>query len=491
MSTAMKAQTRKIDKGKEPNISIRNKLPTNSIVKDAALSGNKHSGTLPKPNKEVVDLEAVFGKPNPNPSPKDLMEAVVESSNMIKALVQVKYNKGAPGVDGLKVEDLDCYFAKHWGKLKQWLLEGKYLPQPIKRVEIPKPDGGTRLLGIPTSVDRVIQQAMGQVLGKIFEPTFSESSYGFRPGRSTHQSVAKAQAFATAGRRIVVDIDLEKFFDRVNHDILMDRLSRKVWDKRMLKTIRRYLEAGVMIGGLREARREGTPQGGPLSPLLSNVLLDELDKELERRGHTFCRYADDCNIYVRSRKAGERVKTSITRWLERKLKLKVNEAKSAVDFMHRRKFLGYSMTADKKPKLKPAKTSVKRLKKKVRELFRKGRGRNVEKFILNNLNPLLRGWIEYFKLSHVKLIFEELDSWIRRKLRCLIWRQWKRPKTRYKRLLASKLSESKARASANNGRGPWWNSAQSHMSIPFSTKYFDQLGLINLQTRVRRAANAY
>lgn len=257
---------------------------------------------------EAVNLEVIFGEPDF--VPKDLMEAVVERSNMIKALVQVERNKGAPGVDGLRVEDLRSYFAKHWGKLKQWLLAGQYQPQPVRRVEIPKPDGGVRLLGIPTSVDRVIQQAIGQVLGRIFEPNFSESSFGFRPKRSTHQAVAKAQVYAREGRRYVVDLDLEKFFDRVNHDILMERLSRRIKDKRVLKTIRSYLEVGVMIGGLEEPRREGTPQGGPLSPLLSNVLLDELDKELERRGHKFCRYADDCNIYVKSRKAGERVMAS-------------------------------------------------------------------------------------------------------------------------------------------------------------------------------------
>jgi len=270
----------------------------------------------------------------------------------------------------------------------------------------------------------------------------------------------------------------------------MERLSRRIKDKRMLKLIRRYLEAGVMIGGLEEARREGTPQGGPLSPLLSNVLLDELDKELERRGHKFCRYADDCNIYVKSPKAGERVKSSITGWLKRRLKLTVNEHKSAVDHMSKRKFLGYSMTADKEPRLKPAKASVKRFKEKVRVLFRKARGRNVEKFILNDLNPLVRGWIDYFKLSRVKLIFEELDGWIRRKLRALIWRHWKKPKTRYRKLLALGLKAEQAKASAMNGRGPWWNSGKIHMVIAFPNHHFNQLGLINMQTRILRKANA-
>ena len=288
----------------------------------------------------------------------------------------------------------------------------------------------------------------------------------------------------------MVDIDLEKFFDRVNHDILMERLSRRVEDKRVLKIIRRYLEAGVMIGGLEEPKREGTPQGGPLSPLLSNILLDDLDKELERRGHKFCRYADDCNVYVKSYKAGERVKTSITSWLKRRLKLKVNEAKSAVDHISRRKFLGYSMTFDRKPRLKPAKTSVERLKGKIRVLFRKARGQNLEKFIKQDLNSLLRGWADYFKLSQVKRVFAELDGWIRRKLRCLIWRHWKKPRTRLRKMLALGLSSEMALKSANNGRGPWWNSAHGQLTIPFSNKYFDRLELTCLETRVHRKAKA-
>lgn len=466
---------------------MRTKQPKKSTVQGAARvweEKRKFSGR----KREAVNSEAIFGEPDLNPT--NLMEAVVERSNMISALVRVQKNKGSPGVDGLKVENLPLYLLKHWAQIKQWLLAGEYKPAPIRRAEIPKPDGGVRLLGIPTSVDRLIQQAIGQVLGSIFDPTFSESSYGFRPKRSAHQAVTKAQAFAADGSRIVVDIDLEKFFDRVNHDILMGRLSRRLKDKRVLKTIRAYLEAGVMIGGIEEARREGTPQGGPLSPLLSNVLLDELDKELERRGHKFCRYADDCNVYVKSWKAGERVKASITQWLERRLKLKVNEAKSAVDHISRRKFLGYSMTADRKPKLRPAKVAVERFKGKVRINFRKARGRNIRKFIENDLNPLLRGWAEYFKLSHVKVIFEALDGWIRRKLRCLLWRQWKRPKTRLRKLRALGLNEQAAKATASNGRGPWWSSGNSPLSIPLSNNYFDQLGLISLQTRVQRKATA-
>ena len=438
--------------------------------------------------RKAASFKAIFDEPHFDP--KNLMEAVVERSNMIKALARVKSNKGAPGVDGLKVEDLPEYLKTHWSQIKQWLLFGEYQPQPIRRAEIPKPEGGVRVLGIPTSMDRLIQQAMGQVLSPIFEPTFSEYSYGFRPRRSQHQALAQALSYAREGRKTVVDIDLEKFFDRVNHDILMDRLSRRIKDKRMLKLIRRYLEAGVMIGGLEEARREGTPQGGPLSPLLSNILLDDLDKELERRGHKFCRYADDCNIYVKSRKAGERVKASITGWLERRLKLKVNESKSAVDHIGRRKFLGYSMTFDKTPRLKPAAIAVARFKGKIRVLFRKGRGRNVERFIKEDLNSLLRGWADYFKLSQVRNVFEGLDEWIRRKLRSLIWRQWKRPRTRHRKLLALGLASETARASAWNGRGPWWNSAREHMQTAFPNRYFDRVGLICLKQRVLRMATA-
>jgi RNA-directed DNA polymerase len=461
--------------------------PKKSIVKGAARV-SKERRNLSYRKREVVNSEVIFDEPNLGS--KNLMEAVVERSNMIKALAQVQKNKGSPGVDGLRVEDLPLYLHRHWRQIKQWLLAGDYQPSPVRRVEIPKSDGGIRSLGIPTSLDRLIQQAIGQVLGSIFDPTFSENSYGFRPRRSAQQAVAKAHSFATNGRQIVVDIDLEKFFDRVNHDILMERLSRRIDDKRVLKTIRRYLEAGVMIGGIKEARREGTPQGGPLSPLLSNVLLDELDKELERRGHTFCRYADDCNVYVKSRKAGERVKASITGWLVRRLKLKVNESKSAVDHISRRKFLGYSMTFYQPLRLKPALSSVQRLKTKILVLFRRARGRNVGLFIKHELNPLLRGWIDYFRLSQVKGVFEELDGWIRRKLRCLIWRQWKRPRTRYRRLIAMGLRPESARMAAHNGHGPWWNSGHSLMVVVFPNRYFDKLGLIGLLKRVQRTATA-
>jgi RNA-directed DNA polymerase len=418
---------------------------------------------------------------------EQLLEAVVERKNMWLALKQVERNSGAAGVDNMTVAQLREYLREHWLKIKEELLAGNYQPQPVLKVEIPKPGGkGMRMLGIPTVVDRLLQQALHQVLSPLFEPHFSESSYGFRPQRSAHQAVLKARQYVREGRRWVIDIDLEKFFDRVNHDILMSRLARRIKDKRMLRLIRRYLQAGMMSNGLTTARREGTPQGGPLSPLLSNILLDELDKELERRGHKFCRYADDCNVYVRSRSAGERVLKSLTTFLERRLRLKVNAEKSAVARPWERKFLGYSFTAQRETRLKVARESVQRLKGKLREIFRRGRGRNLNKLIEGELKPLLRGWMNYFRLAEVKGIFEELDSWIRRKLRGLIWRKWKRPLTRAKKLMQRGLAKAQARKSAANGRGPWWNAGAAHMHAAFPKSYFDRCGLLSLLEQRRR-----
>lgn len=382
------------------------------------------------------------------------METVVSRSNMMAAYDRVVSNKGAPGVDGITVGELKGYLQQNWPSIKEELLDGSYRPGPVRKVEIPKPDGGVRTLGIPTVLDRLIQQALHQVLQPLFDPDFSESSYGFRPGRSTHQAVQAARRCVAEGRRWVVDIDLEKFFDRVNHDILMSLVARKVKDKQVLVLIRRYLQAGVLEGGLVSPRAEGTPQGGPLSPLLSNILLDELDKELEKRGHRFVRYADDCNLYVQSRRSGERVMASLTQFLEKRLKLKVNFGKSAVDRPWRRTFLGYSMTHHKKPRLKVADSSVNRLKANLRQLFRRGRGRSLKKLIEES-TPKLRGWIAYFRLAEAKGIFDELDGWIRRKLRCILWRQWKRSFTRARNLMQRGLSEHRAWKSAQNGRGPW------------------------------------
>jgi len=415
------------------------------------------------------------------PETEQLLEAVVERENMWSALKQVERNSGAAGVDKMTVEQLRAYLRDHWLRIKEELLAGNYQPLPVLKVEIPKSGGkGMRMLGIPTVIDRLIQQALHQVLSPIFEPSFSESSYGFRPNRSAQQAVLKARGYVREGRRWVVDIDLEKFFDRVNHDVMMSRLARRIKDKRVLRLIRRYLQAGMMSGGLTTVRREGTPQGGPLSPLLSNILLDELDKELERRGHKFCRYADDSNIYVRSRSAGERVMKTLTKFLEQRLRLKVNAAKSAVARPWERKFLGYSLTWHREARLRVAASSVQRLKEKLREIFRRGRGRNVGRLIEVELTPLLRGWMNYFRLAEVKGVFDELDSWIRRKLRCVIWRQWKRPFARAKGLLRRGLAEARAWESATNGRGAWWNAGASHMHAAFPKTYFDRCGLLSL-----------
>lgn len=416
---------------------------------------------------------------NSHPEQQMLMEEVVERENVLAAFKRVRANKGAPGVDGMRVQDVYGYCMVHWERIREELLTGRYQPQPVLGVEIPKPGGGVRQLGIPTAMDRLIQQALHQVLVPIFNPGFSDSSYGFRPGRSAHQAVLKAQEHVVAGRHWIVDMDLEKFFDRVNHDVLMARVARKVKDKQVLRLIRRYLQAGMMHGGLESLRSEGTPQGGPLSPLLSNILLDDLDKELERRGHAFCRYADDCNIYVRTKRSGERVMASVSRFLTERLKLRVNEAKSAVDRPWNRKFLGYSMTSNKVPRLKVAPVVIKRLKDMLRQEFRKGRGRSV-KTLIKTLAPKLRGWANYFKLAEVKKVFQELDKWIRHKLRNVIWRQWKRSITRAKQLMRRGLTEERAWQSATNGRGPWWNSKASHMNQAVPNRIFGNLGLVSL-----------
>jgi RNA-directed DNA polymerase len=416
---------------------------------------------------------------------RDLMEAVVERGNMERALRRVISNKGVPGVDGLRVEDLRGYMIRHWPVLRVALLQGDYQPQAVLGIQIPKSGGGVRQLGIPTVVDRLIQQAMHQVLSPLFEPGFSESSYGFRPGRSAHQAVLKAREYVAEGSRWVVDMDLEKFFDRVNHDVLMVRVARKVKDKRVLRLIRRYLQAGMMQEGVESQRMEGTPQGGPLSPLLSNILLDDLDKELGKRGHSFCRYADDCNVYVKTRRSGERVMASLRHFLESRLKLKVNEAKSGVHQPWERKFLGYSMTWHKKPRLKVAPEVETRLRSTVREIIRKGRGRRL-KDTIKNLTPKLRGFAVYFRLAEVKSTFESLDEWLRHKLRCIIWRQWKRSHSRAKNLMKLGLDKDRALKSAMNGRGPWWNSQASHMNQAIPVKYFETMGLVSLQHLVRR-----
>ena len=410
------------------------------------------------------------------------MEEVLRADNVREALRRVVANKGACGVDDMSVDELRPYLKSNWKELRRSLLEGDYRPQPVLRVDIPKTGGkGTRMLGIPTVLDRFIQQSLLQVLQRAYDPTFSESSYGFRPGRSAHFAILQAREHMIAGYRWVVDMDLEKFFDRVNHDVLMSRLVRRISDKRILRLIRRYLQAGMMEGGVSSPRSEGTPQGGPLSPLLSNILLDELDKELERRGHSFVRYADDCNIYVQSRAAGERVLASLDNYLSSVLKLKVNREKSAVDRPWNRKFLGYTVTTNRRPRLKVAPESVKRFKGNIREVLRRGRGRSIRR-VAAELLPKIRGWVSYFRLADVKVTFELLDQWLRRCLRCLLWRQWKRPKTRMKRMMALGLPKHRAWKSANNGRGPWWNAGASHMSHSIPTRYLSEMGLLSLQS---------
>jgi group II intron reverse transcriptase/maturase len=415
----------------------------------------------------------------------ELMDAVCERGNLKLAYQRVVENKGAAGVDGIGVAEFKDHLKQHWPTIKAKLLAGGYMPQAVRRVDIEKPQGGIRTLGIPTLTDRMIQQALHQVLSPIFEADFSESSYGFRPGRNAHQAVKAAKQYVAEGRRVVVDMDLEKFFDRVNHGLLMEKLSKKIGDGRVLRLIRRYLEAGMMAEGIVSPRTEGTPQGGPLSPLLSNILLTELDRELERRGHAFCRYADDCNIYVRSQQAGERVMASITRFLADTLKLTVNVAKSAVARPWARKFLGYSLTWHKAPKLKIASASLKRLEDRIREVLKGAGGRSLPT-VITELNPILRGWMAYFKLTETKTVLEELDGWIRHKLRSILWRQWKRPYTRATNLMKAGLTEERAFRSAFNQRGPWWNSGASHMNQAFPKAFFDRLGLVSLLDTMRR-----
>jgi RNA-directed DNA polymerase len=407
------------------------------------------------------------------------MERVVERSNLRLAYQRVVENKGAPGIDGLAIPQFKDWLKMHWPSVKKALLEGRYLPRPVRGVDIPKPSGGVRTLGVPTLVDRLIQQGLHQVLQPLFEPTFSDSSFGFRPRRGAHQAVRQAQEYIRAGKRWVVDIDLEKFFDRVNHDVLMARVARQVSDARVLRLIRRFLQAGMMSEGLVKPRREGTPQGGPLSPLLSNILLNDLDHELERRELAFCRYADDCNIYVGSRAAGHRVMKGVRAYLEDALKLKINDEKSAVARPWERRFLGYSTTAHRQSRLRIAPTSVQRLMQKVRDAMRAGRGRSLAHTI-EDLNPLLRGWITYFRLTDVKGVLEALDSWMRRRLRCLLWRQWKRQGTRDRKLRALGLSADRAHLSAGNGYGPWWNAGAAHLHIALPAQYFTSKGLVSL-----------
>jgi RNA-directed DNA polymerase len=409
-----------------------------------------------------------------------LMEAVCETKNLKQALRRVKSNRGSAGIDGMTVEELPRWLIENWSTIRERLLNGAYEPQAVKRVEIAKPDGGVRKLGIPTVVDRFVQQAVMQVLQGIWEPTFSESSYGFRPDRSAHEAIETAQRHIREGRRWVVDIDLEKFFDRVNHDRLMARVSTRVQDKRMLSLIRSFLTAGVLEGGLVKASDEGTPQGGPLSPLLSNIVLDELDQELERRGHAFVRYADDCNIYVRSERAGKRVMESLRTLITRRLRLRINEDKSAVARPYQRKFLGFSFTSQKQARRRIAPKAVERFKTRIRELTQRRRGREL-KAIIEELNLYLNGWRGYFGFCETPSVLKELDGWLRRRLRCYIWKQWKKPRRRRKGLIALGVEPKLAARIGASSKGPWAMSAFLNDSL--TPRYFDSLGL----TRLARA----
>ena len=445
-------------------------------------------GTAEEP--DVARQTTAARKDNAGEGTPLLMEEVLRRENVLAAYRRVVRNGGAPGGDGMTVDDLMPYCRTHWAQIREDISSGRYRPQPVLRVEIPKPGGkGTRTLGIPTVLDRMIQQALLQVLQPIFDPTFSEDSYGFRPNRGAHQAVVRGQEHIAEGHRWVVDLDLEKFFDRVNHDILMSRVARRVKDKRVLLLIRRYLQAGMMEGGLVSPRTEGTPQGGPLSPLLSNILLDDLDRELERRGHRFVRYADDCNVYVRSKVAGERVKASLERFLRERLRLRLNRDKSAVARPWVRKLLGYSVTKNRSPKLRVATESVQRLKAKLRIQLRRGRGRNV-RHVARDLAPIIRGWVAYFRKSEVKESFEQLDEWLRRRLRCILWRQWKQPRTRLAKLIALGLEPERARAAARNGRGPWWNAGAASMRHAVTNSVLQQTGLPSFLDEYRRLAHA-
>ncbi len=414
----------------------------------------------------------------------ELLERILSKDNLNLAYKRVVTNKGSHGVDGMKVDELLPFLKQNGEELRQSILAGGYTPQPVRRVEIPKPDGSVRLLGIPTVVDRFIQQAMAQELNKIFDPDFSESSYGFRPNKSAHQAIIAARGYIKQGYRWTVDIDLEKFFDKVNHDKLMSLVARKVTDKRVLRLIRQFLESGIMLNGIKVKSEEGTPQGGPLSPLLANIMLDDLDKELEKRGHKACRYADDCNIYVKSKRAGERVMGSITRFVEEVLKLKINRTKSAVDRPSKRKFLGFSFYIRKgEARNFIHKKPVQRYKEKVKVITARSNGRSME-WRKEALNHLITGWVNYFRIADMKSVAEELDQWTRRRIRMCYWKQWKKIKTRHDELVKLGIESGKAREFANSRKGCWRISNSYILSTSLTNKYLEEQGFLSLTKRL-------
>jgi RNA-directed DNA polymerase len=444
-----------------------------SLVLEPKGRGETPAGGYPR-------AEPFVAKPAPE-SPavtEQLMEEVCDGENLQSAWKRVRRNQGSPGVDGMTIDDAKIYLREHWPSIRSQLLDGTYQPQPVKRVEIPKPDGGVRKLGVPSVVDRLIQQAVLQVLQEQWDPTFSEHSYGFRPGRSAHQAVAQAQRYVAEGYNVVVDLDLEKFFDRVNHDCLMARVAARISDKRVLKLIRAFLNAGVMEDGLVLPVDEGTPQGGPLSPLLSNLMLDDLDKELTRRGHRFCRYADDCNIYVRSHRAGERVMASVTRFLTTKLRLKVNETKSAVAHPEERKFLGFSISNDGGER-RIAPKALDKFKERIREMTSRTRGLSLSQ-IIAELTPYLVGWSSYFGFCQTPRVLTNLEAWIRRRLRSYLWRQWGNGHNRFKELRRRGVSKFRAAVAAGSPTGFWRMSGHPAVQAALRNHHFDSLGLPRL-----------
>jgi RNA-directed DNA polymerase len=411
-----------------------------------------------------------------------LMERVLSRENLLTALKRVENNKGSHGIDGMSVKFLRRHLYENWDSLREALRTGNYQPSPVRRVEIPKQSGGVRLLGIPTVTDRFIQQAIAQVLTPMFDPTFSENSHGFRPNRSAHGAIKQAKGYIKEGLRWVIDMDLEKFFDKVNHDKLMGILAKRIEDRMLLKLIRKYLQSGIMLNGVVQSTGVGTPQGGPLSPLLSNIILDKLDKELEARGHKFVRYADDCNIYVKSLKAGQRVMDSVTTFIEQKLKLKVNRDKSAVDRPWKRKFLGFSFTLNKEPKVRIAKESIKRFKSKVREITSRSKPLSIEVRI-ELLNRYSTGWCGYFALADTPSKFKEFDEWIRRRLRMCEWKQWKKPKTRVRKLIGYGVPEYKAYEWGNSRKKYWRVACSPILHKTLDNSYWSQRGLRSLYNR--------
>ena len=424
------------------------------------------------PNRESVNDETF--------DTSMLLEEVLERNNMLLALKRVISNKGSHGVDGMKIDELREHIKKHWDTIKAKILESKYNPSPVRRVEIPKVDGGVRLLGIPTVQDRLIQQAIAQILSRIYEPLFSNNSFGFRPRRGAKDAVTKSKQYINEGNRWVIDMDLEKFFDKVNHDILMGKLEKKIKDKRLLSLIRKYLKSGILINGVSVTSAEGTPQGGPLSPLLANIMLDELDKELEKRRHKFCRYADDNNVYVKSKRAGIRVMESMIKLIENKLKLKVNKDKSAVDFVSKRKFLGFSFYFAKGgAEIRIHEKSIKRFKDKIKFYTNRNIGISMESR-LKKLNQIMRGWINYYGIANAVAKLKELDKWIRRRLRACIWKQWKKISTRHRNLVKLGINKYKAWEYANTRKGYWRISKSPILSKSLNNKYLESLGFVSL-----------